>query len=115
MDWADLWVLLSNSIYRGNISLFVKKTGFQEHIIEIKFKKFRLKLFTKSKDWTKDFVLKIYNKQNKIIKTYKNEIDLKFEDGRSDQIYQMIINFLKKSSFTNQNYCLNAEKNINDI
>jgi len=107
--------LLSNSIYRGNISLFVKNKGLQEHKIEIKFKKFRLKLFTKSKDWTKDFVLKTYTKKNKIIKTYKNEIDLKFEDGRSDQIYRMIINFLKKSSFTNQIYCLNAEKNINDI
>jgi predicted dehydrogenase len=107
--------LLSNSIYRGNISLLVKKKGIQEHKIEIKFKKFKLKLFTKSKDWTKNFKLKIYDKKNKIIKTYKNEIDLKFEDGRSCQIYSMIRNFLKKSSFTNQNYCLNAEKNINDI
>ena len=100
---------------RGQLCLFVKKKGLQEHIVEIKFKKFHLKLSTKSKDWTKNFRLKIYNKKNKLINIFKSDKKNKFLDGRSEQIFTMIENFIKKPSFTNHNYCLNAEKNINDI
>ena len=33
-----------------------------------------------------------------------------FHDGRSNQIFTMIKNFLKKSDYSKIDYCLNAEK-----
>tara|TARA_B100000965_G_scaffold405148_1_gene438079 strand:+ start:894 stop:1856 length:963 start_codon:yes stop_codon:yes gene_type:complete len=94
-----------DNIY-GKISVFNKKTGFQNHKISIWFEKGYIKLFTKSKDWTKDFILKIHSK-NKIT-TIKSKN--KFKDGRSQQIYNMLMNFKKKQSYKNLNFCLNAEK-----
>ena len=88
--------------------IFAKKKGFQSHKIEINFKNGRLLLFNKSKDWTKNFVLKIYyNKKIKIYKIMEKKI---FQDGRSYQILIMLKNFLKKSNYKNLEYCLNAEK-----
>jgi hypothetical protein len=65
---------------------------------------------TKSKDWTKNFVLKIYTKKNKKIKIFKNMNNKLFKDGRSRQIYSMINSFLKKPNYKNLNYCLDSEK-----
>jgi len=93
---------------KGDVLIFAKKKGFQSHKIEINFKNGRLLLFTKSKDWTKNFVLKIYyNKKIKIYKIMEKKI---FQDGRSYQILIMLKNFLKKSNYKNLEYCLNAEK-----
>ena len=94
----------------GDISIMTKKNGLQSHKVEINFKNGQVRLFTKSKDWTKNFVLKIYNNKSKKIKTYKNVRKTLFKDGRSDQIFKMIKNFLKKTNYRNLEYCLNAEK-----
>jgi len=103
-----------NSI-NGKINVFAKKKGYQDHYIKIFFEKGWLELFTKSKDWTKDFVLKIHNK-NKNKTTYeKLPNKQKFLDGRSNQIYLLFAKFLKKPSYSNTNYCINAEKIINKI
>ena len=100
----------------GNVLISTKKNGLQSHKIDINFKKGRAQLFTKSKDWTKNFVLKIYYNKTKKIKTYKIMQKKKFQDGRSHQIFQMLKNFLKRPNYENLEYCLNAEKlnkNIN--
>ncbi len=100
----------------GNVLISTKKNGLQTHKIDINFKKGRAQLFTKSKDWTKNFVLKIYYNKTKKIKTYKIMHKKKFQDGRSHQIFQMLKNFLKRPNYENLEYCLNAEKlnkNIN--
>ena len=103
-----------NSII-GKINVFTKKKGYQDHYIKIFFEKGYLELFTKSKDWTKDFILKIHNK-NKNKTTYeKLPNKQKFLDGRSNQIYLLFAKFLKKPSYSNTNYCINAEKIINKI
>lgn len=95
---------------QGNISVFIKKNGPQTHKIDVNFKNGRVQLFTKSKDWTRNFVLKIYyNKTNKI-KIYKNMHNNFFKDGRSFQIYSMLKNHLKRPNFKNLEYCLKAEK-----
>ena len=90
--------------------IFTKKKGFQSHKIDINFTNGRLLLFTKSKDWTKNFVLKIYYNKTKKIKKYKIMGKNSFQDGRSYQILIMLRNFLKKSNYKNLEYCLNAEK-----
>ena len=95
---------------KGDVLILTKKKGFQSHKIEINFKNGRLLLFTKSKDWTKNFVLKIYYNKIKKIKTYRVMEKKKFQDGRSYQILLMLKNFLKRSNFKNLEYCLNAEK-----
>ena len=41
---------------------------------------------------------------------YKMKSKNKFKDGRSQQIYNMLMNFKKKQSYNNLNFCLNAEK-----
>ena len=98
---------------QGNIFVFTKKNGPQTHKIDINFENGRVQLFTKSKDWTRNFVLKIfYNKTNKI-KIYKNMQNNFFKDGRSFQIYSMLKNHLKRPNFKNLEYCLKAEK-LND-
>ena len=93
----------------GMIRLFAKKKGVQEHKITIKFEKGQIQLFTKSKDWTKNFVLKIHNEISKKRKTIKSKNLSKFKDGRSYQIFIMLKNFLKKKHHSNIDYCLNAE------
>jgi len=94
----------------GKILLSTKKKGAQYHKIEIKFQNGYIQLFTKSKDWTKDFILKTYNKKTNKLKTYKTMKNNVFKDGRSYQIYNMIKNFIKKPKYQNLVYCLNAEK-----
>ena len=76
---------------KGKVTVF-NKNGLQNHNIKISFEKGNIQLFTKSKDWTKDFILKVQTK-NKItkIKSINN-----FEDGRSTQIYNMLKKFQKK-------------------
>ena len=94
----------------GKITLFVKKSGFQNHRIVIKCEKGYIRLFTKSKDWTKDFILETCNIKSKIKKIIKEKKLKNFKDGRSNQIFTMIKNFLKKSDYSKIDYCLNAEK-----
>ena len=94
----------------GKITLFVKKKGYQNHKITIKCKKGYIRLFTKSKDWTKDFILETYNNKSKIKKIIKKKKLNIFKDGRSNQIFTMIKNFLKKNHYSKIDYCLNAEK-----
>ena len=90
----------------GKITVFNKKNGLQNHSIKISFEKGNIQLFTKSKDWTKDFILKIQTKN----KTTKIKSTNNFKDGRSNQIYNMLKKFSKKKSSNNINLCLNAEK-----
>ena len=95
---------------KGDVLIFTKKKGFQSHNIDIHFTKGRLLLVPQSKDWTKNFVLKIYYNKTKKIKKYKIMGKNSFQDGRSYQILIMLRNFLKKSNYKNLEYCLNAEK-----
>ncbi len=94
----------------GKIKIFTKKYGFQKHYIKIFFEKGYINLFTKSKDWTRNFKLKIkkYSSKKSIIK--KNLNNKYYKDGRSELINLLIANFVKKSNYTHINYCLNAEK-----
>ena len=80
----------------GDISIFTKKRGNQFHNIKIKCRNGEIQLFTKSKDWTKDFVLETCNIKSKIKKIIKEKKLKNFKDGRSNQIFTMIKNFLKK-------------------
>ena len=102
-------ILKSKNGVTGKIKLFVKKNGYQNHKIIIKCEKGYIRLFTKSKDWTKDFILETYNNKSKIKKIIKKKLNI-FKDGRSNQIFTMIKNFLKKNDYSKINYCLNAEK-----
>tara|TARA_B100001063_G_scaffold246380_1_gene285260 strand:+ start:79 stop:1047 length:969 start_codon:yes stop_codon:yes gene_type:complete len=95
---------------KGDISIMTKKKGLQSHKVEINFKNGQVQLFTKSKDWTKNFVLKIYYNKSKKIKTYKDMQKSLFKDGRSNQIFKMIKSFIKGPNYKNLEYCLNAEK-----
>ena len=99
----------------GKITLFVKKKGYQNHKITIKCEKGYIRLFTKSRDWTKDFILETCNIKSKIKKIIKEKKLKNFKDGRSNQIFTMIKNFLKKSDYSKIDYCLNAEKLNNTI
>ena len=74
------------------MTVFNKKIGLQNHSIKISFEKGNIHLFTKSKDWTKDFILKVQTKN----KTTKIKSINNFEDGRSTQIYNMFKKFSKK-------------------
>ena len=104
----------SNSIF-GNIEIFNKKKGFQNHEIKIEFVNGYIKLLTHSKDWTKNFQLNIYDKKTKRIKRIKAPKYIKFKDGRSNQIYIMFSKFLKNPNYSNIDYCLNAEELNNKI
>ena len=95
---------------KGDVLIFTKKNGPQTHKIEIKFKNGRVQLFTKSKDWTRNFVLKVYYNKTKKIKTYRIMQKNLFQDGRSYQIFLILKKFLVRSNFKNLEYCLNAEK-----
>ena len=93
-------ILKNKNGVTGKITLFVKKKGYQNHKIIIKCEKGYIRLFTKSKDWTKDFILETYNNKSKIKKIIKEKKLNKFKDGRSNQISTMIKNFLKKSDYS---------------
>ena len=95
---------------KGKIKIFTKKHGFQNHVIKIYFEKGDINLSTKSKDWIRNFKLKIkkYNSKKSIIK--KNLKIKDYKDGRSELINLLIANFFKKSNYDHINYCLNAEK-----
>mgnify|MGYP001180190479 CR=1 FL=1 len=99
----------------GEINIYTKQEGLQSHSINIFFEKGYLELSTKSTDWTKDFKLKIFQKQKNKSKQYKLVDKQKFKDGRSNQIYLLIAKFLKRSNYLNIDYCLNAEKNNHKI
>ena len=98
-----------NSI-EGRIDVFTKKSGLQKHEIRIDFTGGYIELFTKSKDWTKDFTLKIYNKNKDSTKIIKSKKNIMFKDGRCNQIYTMLSKFLTTQSYANIDLCLNAEK-----
>jgi predicted dehydrogenase len=99
----------------GKINIYTKKKGVQNHLINIFFEKGYLELSTRSTDWTKDFKLKIFEKNKNKTKQYKLIDNQKFKDGRSNQIYFLFAKFLKRSNYLNIDYCLNAEKNNNKI
>ena len=105
-----LCVLRNKKGVTGKITLFVKKRGNQNHKIVIKCKEGYVRLSTKSKDWTKNFILETFNNQSGIKKIIKEKKIKKFKDGRSNQIFTMVKNFLKKSNYSNIDFCLNAEK-----
>tara|TARA_B100000683_G_C12449948_1_gene539695 strand:+ start:559 stop:1527 length:969 start_codon:yes stop_codon:yes gene_type:complete len=92
----------------GKLLLYNKKKGHQNHNILVQFEKGHIQLFTKSKDWTKDFVLIIRNKNKN--KTTKFISSNNFKDGRSKQIYTMLKDFIKIKNYNKIDYCLNAEK-----
>ena len=93
----------------GNIILQVKKAGKQNHIFKINFEKCSVIIENNSKDWTKNFRMKI---NNKLIKFKKSN---KYNDGRCDQIESLINQFLRRKNYKKINYCLNSEKIINQI
>ena len=93
----------------GNINLQVKKSGYQNHMFKINFEKCSTVMENKSKDWSKNFIMKV---NNKLIKFKKSN---KYNDGRCDQIENLINQFLKRKSYKKINYCLNSEKIINQI
>ena len=95
----------------GEVNISTKQKGLQAHSINIFFEKGYLELSTRSADWTKDFKLKIFQKLKNKTKQYKLIDKQKFKDGRSKQIYLLIAKFLKRSNYLNVDYCLNAEKN----
>jgi len=95
----------------GEVNIHTKQKGLQAHSINIFFEKGYLELSTRSTDWTKDFKLKIFKKLKNKTKQYKLIDKQKFRDGRSKQIYLLIAKFLKRSNYLNVDYCLNAEKN----
>lgn len=99
----------------GKILINTKKNGLQSHKIKINFKNGHVKLFTKSKDWTKDFTLEVNNKNSKKIKIYKSMNKKLFIDGRSYQIHTMIKDFLKKPNYRNLDFCLSSEKINNTL
>ena len=99
----------------GKILINTKKDGLQSHKIKINFKNGHVKLFTKSKDWTKDFTLEVNNKNSKKIKIYKSMNKKLFIDGRSYQIHTMIKDFLKKPNYKNLDFCLSSEKINNTL
>ena len=103
-----------NSV-NGKINVFAKKRGYQDHYIKIFFEKGYLELFTKSKDWTKDFILKVHNRSKNKVSYVRLTNKQKYLDGRSSQIHLLFAKFLKKSNYSHINYCLNAEKIINKI
>ena len=106
--------VVSQNHLNGKILIETKKNGLQSHKIKINFKNGQVKLFTKSKDWTKDFILEVNNKNIKRIKIYKSMNKKSFNDGRSHQIHTMIKGFLKKPNYKNLDFCLSSEK-INNV
>jgi predicted dehydrogenase len=97
----------------GKIKIYIKKSGTQDHSIKVFFQQGYVLLFTKSKDWTMNFVLKIFKNNQK--KNYKLIKDFKYNDGRCYQLEDAIRKFLKPGFKNNLEYCLNAEKNIKKI
>tara|TARA_Y100001970_G_scaffold256226_1_gene333748 strand:- start:16640 stop:17602 length:963 start_codon:yes stop_codon:yes gene_type:complete len=93
----------------GRIVLKTKRTGNQRHELRIKFDKSLIIIKNNSKDWSKNFHMKINGKKVKI-KDKNNYID-----GRSNQIEVLTKNFIRKKSYKNLDLCLNAEKLIHRI
>ncbi len=104
----DTKVKNNNSI-SGKILLKTKKNGIQSHELRIKFDKCLIIIKNNSKDWSKNFLMKVNGKKMFINKNSK------YIDGRSDQIEYLIKNFLKTKNYKNLDLCLNAEKLINNI
>lgn len=97
-----------NSIY-GKILLKTKKNGIQSHELRIKFDKCLIIIKNNSKDWSKNFLMKVNGKKMFISRNSG------YTDGRSDQIEYLIKNFLRTKNYKNLDLCLNAEKLINNI
>ncbi len=102
--------LVNHNKLNGKILLFIKKRGYQSHLIKINFLNGNIKLFTNSKDWTKDFILEI--KKNKKQKSYKMINNKKFDDGRCFQIHDGLKKFINGIKSNNLRYCLDSEKNM---
>ena len=98
-----------NSV-NGKIDIYTKQSGKQNHIIKIFFENGCVELFTKSNDWTKNFVLKVVKNGKSKLKYNNLNNNKKFKDGRSDQVHLLFAKFLKRSNYSNINYCLNAER-----
>ena len=107
--------LINSSLIKGKIVIFTKNKGYQKHHIKINFTNGFLTLKTNSKDWTKNFILKVNNKKNGKIKLIRSKKLVKFSDGRCNQIYIMLKNFLKIQNYNNINLCLKAEKINNNL
>lgn len=100
---------------KGNLFLLTKKKGVQSHDIKIFFDNGYINLHNKSSDWTRGFILKIFDKKTNKLRQFRNSSLKGFEDGRSDQIFFLFTKFLKKSNYNNLNFCLEAEKINNKI
>ena len=84
-------ILKNKNGVTGKITLFVKKSGFQNHRIVIKCEKGYIRLFTKSKDWTKDFILETCNIKSKIKFELNDSILIsKLIDGKFPNYIQVI-------------------------
>ena len=70
-----------------------KSMAFQNHVIKIYFEKGNINLSTKSKDWTRNFKLKIKKNNSKINIIKKNLKNKDYKDGRSELINLLITNF----------------------
>ena len=64
----------------GLIQINTKKRGNQRHHIKIDFELGHIILYTKSKDWTKNFTLKIFKNNKYTILKYKKIKILKMGD-----------------------------------
>ena len=102
--------LINSKFIKGKITVFTKDKGYQNHSIKINFSNGSLLLSTNSKDWTKNFILKLYNKKTAKTKLITSKKRYNYSDGRCNQIYIMLKNFLKKPNFNNLKICLEAEK-----
>ncbi len=106
--------MINNNSVKGSILLKTKRSGFQNHVVEVNFERGKILISNKSKDWSKNFKIKIIN-HNKNEKIIKNTFKKNYKDGRSLQIDYLINKFINNPNFNNLNYCLNAEKIINRI
>ena len=67
----------------------------QNHKIVIKCKEY-VRLSTKSKDWTKNFILETFNNQSGIKKIIKEKKLKNLKMGDQIEVFTMVKNFLKK-------------------
>jgi len=107
--------LVNSKFIKGKIEVFTKNKGHQNHIIKINFTNGLLSLSTNSKDWTKDFILKLYSKKTAKTKLITSEKNYNYSDGRCNQIYIMLKKFLKTQNYNNLKICLNAERINNKL
>ena len=107
--------LISSKFIKGKIKVFTKLKGHQNHSIKINFTNGSLSLSINSKDWTDNFILKIYSKKTAKTKSIISKKKHNYSDGRCNQIYIMLKKFLKNQNYSNLKICLNAEKINNNF